>query len=357
MQFFTKKNPTPRDLALYSALVVTGVFFIIEIIVVLISNDYGRASVLGLLQTIIVFGATFMVFQFALTRFIYRRIKIVYKTIHHLKRAKGDPMMTIDLRNHIIDEVEKEVINWSKKQNKEIESLKEMEEYRKNLLGNISHELKTPIFNIQGYLYTLQDGAMEDPKIAERYLSRAISNVERLGTIVADLEQISQLEAGELTLDFQKFDIQFLTKEVFEDLEIKAAEKSIKLNFKEGSQKPFQVYGDRERIRQVLINFVNNSIKYGKKGGTTRVGFYDMGNEILTEVTDDGIGIDEKHLPRLFERFYRVDKGRSRDMGGSGLGLSIVKHIIEAHKQNVNVRSRVGVGSTFGFTLSKPKKT
>lgn len=347
----TMKNPTPWELARFTALVITSINFIILVLVKLILGQISWIALI--LIAISVYAASFYIVAYALKRFIYRKIKVIYKAIHRLKRSKGDPSSKIDLRNHIIDEVEKEVMTWAKSQMKEIDALKEMESYRRNFLGNISHELKTPIFNIQGYLYTLLDGDVDDPEILNRYLNRAASNVERLSTIVEDLEHISSLESGDLSLDYQRFDLHALVVEVIEDLEIKAQERNIKLKFKEGSSRPFFAYGDRENIRQVFTNLITNSIKYGKDGGCTRIGFYDMGSQILTEVTDDGIGIDAQHLPHLFERFYRVDKGRSRNYGGTGLGLSIVKHIIEAHQQTINVRSRLGEGSTFGFTLDK----
>ena len=262
----------------------------------------------------------------------------------------------IDLNRDVLEEVEQEVSQWADKQKKEIESLKLLEAYRREFLGNISHELKTPIFSVQGYVHTLLDGGLYDEAINKNYLRKAANNIERLLTIVEDLESISRLESGQLTLDIQRFNIRDLTLEVFDDLEIQAKERNIKLSIKEGTDSTFFVEADRENIRQVLVNLINNSIKYGKDGGSTKVGFYDMENYILIEVADNGIGIGEDHLKHLFDRFYRVDKSRSRARGGSGLGLSIVKHIIEAHNQTINVRSSVGVGSTFGFTLKKSKK-
>ncbi|MCB0578851.1 MAG: sensor histidine kinase, partial [Phaeodactylibacter sp.] len=219
--------------------------------------------------------------------------------------------------------------------------------------GDISHELKTPIFNIQGYLHTLLDGAIHDEEVNVKFIRKAAKNLERLHTIVEDLEAISRLESGELILEMQAFDIRKLTEEVFEDLEIKAAQRRIVLEFKEGAAQNFRVLADRESIRQVLTNLVSNSIKYGKDNGRTRIGFYDMDKNILIEVADNGLGIPKQHINHVFDRFYRVDKSRSRAQGGSGLGLSIVKHIIEAHKQTINVRSTPDLGSTFGFTLQK----
>ena len=278
---------------------------------------------------------------------------MIYKNIHEFKLASKKGGKYVDLDKDILDEVEQEVAEWADSQQKEIESLKMLEEYRRNFLGNISHELKTPIFSVQGYIHTLLDGGLYDSDINENYLRRAANNADRLLTIVEDLESISRLESGELTLDIRKFNINELVSEVFDDLEIQANEQKVNLQIKEGTDRTFYVAADRENIRQVLVNLITNSIKYGKEGGNTKVGFYDMEKYILVEIADDGIGIGEDHLKHLFDRFYRVDKSRSRTQGGSGLGLSIVKHIIEAHNQTINVRSSVGFGSTFGFTLQK----
>ena len=228
-----------------------------------------------------------------------------------------------------------------------------LQQQQQNFMMAVTHELKTPIFNIQGYLDSLIDGGLDDPRVNKLFLQRAAKNVERLQTIVLDLETISRLESGQLILELQTFDIKDLAKEVFEDMEIKAAEKNLSLEFKEKASSSIKVRADREKIRQVLVNLIQNSIKYGIPNGRTRVGFYDMDRMVLVEVADNGIGIPKQHLSHIFDRFYRVDKSRSRDQGGSGLGLSIVKHIIEAHKQTINVRSTPNFGSTFGFTLEK----
>ncbi len=268
---------------------------------------------------------------------------------------KEEKNKNIDLHEDIINKVQEDVAIWAEDNQKEIEELRKLELYRKEFLGNVSHELKTPIFNIQGYILTLLDGALDDPEVNLEYLRKTEKNIERMINIVQDLEIITQLETGEIKLEFSKFNIVALIREIFEMLEIKAKQRNISFCFHDsvGSDSEVYIYADREKIRQVLINLIDNSIKYGSDGGRTKVSFYDMDENILVEVSDNGIGIDSKHLPRLFERFYRVDKSRSRNMGGSGLGLAIVKHIIESHKQTVNVRSAPGVGSTFSFTLRK----
>lgn len=252
-----------------------------------------------------------------------------------------------------IKRVNEEVIQWAYDQKQEITQLKAMETYRKDFLGNVSHELKTPIFNIQGYIETLLEGAINDPEVNITFLNKAAASAERLNTLVNDLLEISKLESGNLEMNFESFDICELTKEVFDIYSGMANRRNIKLKIKEGCDKPFQVLADKDRIRQVLNNLIANAINYGKEGGNTLLGFYDMDKNILIEVADDGEGIESEHLPRLFERFYRTDRSRSRNSGGTGLGLSIVKHIIEAHHQIINVRSSIGEGTTFGFTLKK----
>jgi two-component system phosphate regulon sensor histidine kinase PhoR len=245
-------------------------------------------------------------------------------------------------------------MEWADDKAREIAELKQMEQYRREFIGNVSHELKTPIFNMQGYLHTLIDGGIHDDKINLDYLYKAAGNLDRLNNIVEDLESISLLESGSLEMEMRKFDIHELAQQVFESLEMQADSNDIELGFKKGCDKSTMVVGDHERIRQVLTNLVSNSIKYGRENGKTQVGFYDMDENVLVEISDNGIGIDKEHLSRLFERFYRIDKSRSRHQGGTGLGLAIVKHIIEAHDQTIHVRSTPGVGSTFGFTLRKP---
>ena len=295
----------------------------------------------------------FFSIQFILDRYIYRRIKLIYKIIRQSKISVPDKRVLPKGTAPILDGVEQEVQQWAETQQNEIETLKTLEAYRKRFIGNVSHELKTPIFSIQGYIYTLIDGGLYDENVNLKYLERAASNVDRLLTIVQDLEEISKLESEDLILDLQKFDIKSLVKEVFNDLEVNARPRNVNLTFKEGAEKSYMVMADREGIRQVLTNLILNSIKYGREDGVTKVSFYVMDKQILVEVSDNGLGIEEKHLKHLFDRFYRVDKSRSRESGGSGLGLSIVKHILEAHNQSVNVRSTPGKGSTFGFTLDK----
>lgn len=345
------KNPTPQQIAFFSSIIVALVAFLTLVLVHAVGiNHFLREAFIG---TVLVFLAAYFVTIFYLKKYIYRKIKLIYKTIHKHKLAATEKNNVVDVTSNIIDDVEKEVEEWATHQKQELDKYKSWAEYRRKFVGDISHELKTPIFNIQGYIHTLLDGAIQDPEINIPFLKKAAKNVDRLNTIVEDLEAISRLESGVLILDKTTFDIKSLTEEVFEDVEFKAAQKNIGLEFKEGAAGNFKVRADRESIRQVLMNLLLNSVKYGITDGRTKVGFYDMDKNILIEVADNGIGIPKKHINHVFDRFYRVDKSRSRAQGGSGLGLSIVKHILEAHQQTINVRSTANLGSTFGFTLEK----
>ncbi|MCG8697567.1 MAG: ATP-binding protein, partial [Bacteroidales bacterium] len=284
--------------------------------------------------------------------FIFNKIKPLYKTIHNVNFSEEQLKRDLEEKD-IMQDVQNDVLIWAKKKTKEIAQLRQLEKYRREFLGNVSHELKTPIFNIQGYILTLLDGGLEDESINRTYLERTEKSVNRLISIVNDLESISRLESGELKLDKKKFNVVRLFEDAIEEHEMLAAERKIKLKFSRNYDRAIQVFADKKRILEVINNLVVNSIKYGRDSGTTTIDFLDMEDHILVEVTDNGIGISEKDLPRIFERFYRTDKSRSREMGGTGLGLSIVKHIIEAHNQTINVRSKLNVGTSFAFTLRK----
>ena len=340
------KNPTPRSIALFTSLLLTIIIGVISYFI------FGKILLILLLSTA-VFLCSYFLFRYSIEVFIYRKIKLVYKNIHSLKVRKLDTKASDFNMLAPINEMDQEVRGWAADKISEIEQLRTMERYRKEFLGNVSHELKTPIFNIQGYINTLLDGAWEDEEVLIHFLKKAARGTDRIASLVEDLEAISQLESGFLTMELEIFDMCDLVHDIIDGMDMKAAEKNIELSIKEGCDIHFIVEADKDRIRQVLVNLLVNSIKYGKENGQTKIGMYDMDENILIEVSDDGIGIEEEHLPRLFERFYRVDKSRSRDEGGTGLGLSIVKHIIEAHDQTINVRSTKGVGTTFGFTLKK----
>lgn len=298
----------------------------------------------------------FVFIYYMIERYIVAKIKIIYKLIHNLKLGKD---LKDAIGDHVssdpINDVEVEVKEWAREKKTEIEELRKQEQFRRDFLSNVSHEFKTPLFAIQGYIEALQDD-MDDPEMARQFLDKAAKNVDRLSYLVKDLDEISKLESGEIPINYAKFKINELIKEVIESVEIKAKHHKIKLEFKGKYDEPVMVNADREKIRQVLVNLIDNSFKYGKEGGSTSVRLYDLHDQVLVEVTDDGIGIEEKYLPRLFERFFRTDSSRSRQIGGSGLGLAIVKHIIESHQQTINVRSTEGIGSTFGFTLQKVRQ-
>jgi len=300
------------------------------------------------------FITSFIVFYYLLEKYIYSKIKLIYKLIHNLKLGKdlkdalgeyvsGDP----------INDVEYEVKEWAREKKKEIDFLKKQEQFRREFLSNVSHEFKTPLFAIQGYVETACDCLQDDPETAKNFLTKAGKNVERLSYLINDLDSISKLETGEIPINYEKFDFVQLAREIMEGLEDKAKSKNIVLSFKEKYTTPAVVYADREKIRQVMLNLLQNSLKYGKENGSTAIKIFELHDQYLIEVTDDGIGIEEKHLSRLFERFYRVDSHRARQVGGTGLGLAIVKHILEAHQQIISVRSTQQIGTTFAFTLQK----
>jgi len=300
---------------------------------------------------------SFIVFYYLIEKYVYSKIKLIYKLIHNLKLGRD---LRDALGEHIsadpINDVETEVKEWAREKKTEIDELRRQEKFRRDFLSNISHEFKTPLFAIQGYIEAVQEDGVEDKEMAAQFLEKAAKNVDRLSYLIKDLDEISKLESGELPVNLTRFKINDLIKEVFDSLEMTARKHNIKLIFKEKYDDAILVNADREKIRQVLVNLIDNSFKYGKEEGSTSVSIFELHDQVLVEVTDDGIGIEEKYLPRLFERFFRTDTSRSRQIGGSGLGLAIVKHIIEAHEQTINVRSTEGLGSTFGFTLQKSRQ-
>lgn len=321
-----------------------------------LAGYYINSGIGVILSGLLLFMAiSYFILQFILKKYIRDKIKPVYKTILDIpsdtrKQEKGGRKSS-----NILSEVKSDVEAWARIQVQEIERLKDLERYRKEFVGNVSHELKTPIFNIQGYILTLLEGGIDDPKINKLYLQRTENSINRMISIVEDLESITKLESGELKLRMEKFDIVKLVDEVFEMEQMKAGEQKISLEYSIRPDRPVYVHADKKRMNEVLNNLINNAIKYGKKRGFVRVGFYDMDEHVMVEVADNGIGMEKKDLLRVFERFFRVDKSRSREQGGTGLGLSIVKHIIEAHNQTINVKSKPDEGTTFTFTLEKAK--
>jgi len=346
-----KKNLTPLQLAIYASLTIS--FLIILILsVIIFFIPYLNWIVLPVILPLSLI-ISFLIIYYVLNVFIYRKIKLIYKSIHTLKSGAEKKSKNIDLKSDVIGDIEDQVANWAIEYQAELSELKRMEKYRREFLGNVSHELKSPLFNVQGYIDTLVDGKLQDNEINLKYLEKASKNIAQIANIISDLEVISAIESGELPFIYTIFDITALIKEVIESFELQTRYKNISISIKEGCNTPFNVFADRERIKRVIINLVSNSLKYGIQGGKTMIGIYDMAENILIEVSDNGIGIEQEHLARLFERFYRVDKSRDRKEGSSGLGLAIVKHIIEAHGQTINVRSSPGKGSSFGFTLKK----
>ncbi len=347
---FKTKNLSPQQLSAFTALslsvpIAGGIWFI-------------RPNwVITLVSFVIIFIGSYFLIRFVLESFIYRKIKLIYKFIYQTKASKREETYyKYILPQKGIDEVRKDVEQWAEQRSAEIELLKTNEAYRKEFLQNLAHEFKTPIFAIQGYVDTLLGGAMENPEISRRFLENAARNVDRMVNLVEDLDEISKLESGQQPLYKENFFIQDLIRETYDSLSIKTNFKNIKCSIKKGCESPITVFADKEKIRQVFNNLVENATKYGKKEGSIVASIYKTdGRHVLIEFSDDGIGISEEHLPRIFERFYRTDRGRSRDVGGTGLGLAICKHIIEAHGQTMHVRSKLDIGTTVGFTLESRK--
>ncbi len=343
---FSTKNISPRQLAAFSALVLAVP---VSLLVYVVEKDW----VWTISSFVIIFGGASLLISFVLERFIYRKIKLIYKFIYQTKATrKEETYYKYVLPQKSIDEVREDVEAWAEENKQEIELLRQNEQFRREFLQNLSHEFKTPVFAIQGYVDTLLSGALANPDVNKKFLEKAAKNVDRLTHLLNDLDEISSLERGELVLYKQNFVIQELIRDVFESLTIKSEASNIDCSIKKGCESPLTVFADKEKIRQVFTNLIENSIKYGKQGGNITASIYKTdGKHILIEISDDGIGIPEKHLPRIFERFYRTDEGRSIDVTGSGLGLAICKHIIEAHGQTIHVRSTEAVGTTVGFTL------
>lgn len=344
---FNTKNLSPVQLSLFTAAILT-------IPITLAYQFLHPIWWVSLSVMAVVFTGSFLLIRYTLEKFIYRKIKLIYKFIYQTKASlREETYNKYILPRKSIDEVRADVEQWAAQKKEEIEVLKSNEAYRKEFLQNLAHEFKTPIFAIQGYVDTLLDGALEDKELSKKFLENASRNIDRMVTLVKDLDDITRLESGEQPLMKTSFVIQDLIKEVFDSLSIKIEKRKITSSIKKGCEQSIVVVADKEKIRQVLINIVINSAKYGKENGHIIAGIYKIdGKNVLVEISDDGIGISEEHLPRIFERFYRTDRGRSRDVGGTGLGLAICKHIVEAHNQTIHVRSKPDIGTTIGFTLS-----
>jgi two-component system phosphate regulon sensor histidine kinase PhoR len=344
---FNTKNLSPQQLSLYTAAILS---FPITLGYYLMHSRWWVAIIVF----VVIFAGSFLLIQFTLERFIYRKIKLIYKFIYQTKATKREETYYKHiLPQKSIDEVREDVEKWARQKKEEIEILKSNEAYRKEFLQNLAHEFKTPIFAIQGYVETLLEGALDNPAVNKKFLENAAHNVDRMVTLVSDLDEIAKLESGEQPLNKKPFIIQELIKEIYETLSIKTSARNIKCSIKKGCEQPVTVDADKEKIKQVITNLVSNSTKYGKENGHVVASIYNTdGKHVLVEISDDGIGIAEEHLPRIFERFYRTDSGRSRNLGGTGIGLAICKHIIEAHQQTIHVRSKPDIGTTIGFTLN-----
>jgi two-component system, OmpR family, phosphate regulon sensor histidine kinase PhoR len=348
MSLLDTKNLSPRLLSFTTALVIA------------IANALMSMFINNKWQTpLVVFSITFIViysvYHYTLQKFIYRKIKLIYKFIYQTKATKREEYFYENiLPQKSIDEVNDDVKEWAAQKKNEIEILKANEQFRKEFLMNLAHELRTPIFSVQGYVDTLLGGALEDPEVNVKFLTNASKGIDRLVRLVDDLDEISKLESGKIPLIQETFAIQELIKDVYEELSLNAKAKEINLSIKKGTERPILVNADKPKIKQVIVNLVENAIKYGNEQGAVIAGCYEVDDKhVYIEISDDGPGIAEEHLSRIFERFYRADRSRARAIGGTGLGLAIVKHIVEAHGQTVNVRSKPGVGSSFGFTLDK----
>lgn len=335
---------------LYSLFSAIGISIILFIIIFVQNHDVAISFLL--LSFFITFVGSFLTITVFYNFTISRRLNMLSNRIENTFLKDAVPEAENILEDvDALDNLSKNINKLEIERIKEEERFKNLDSYRKEYLGNVSHELKTPIFNIQGYLDTLIHGGINDPDINITYLQKADKSIDRLVNIIDDLETITQLETGGLQLDKDRFDIAALCKDIYGQMELNAAKRHIKLSFDKKYDKPIWVMADKFRVRQVLANLITNSIKYGREGGETTISLGYYSNDVIVEVKDNGLGIEEKHLPRLFERFYRVDKGRSREQGGTGLGLSIVKHILEAHEKSITVDSKPGNGTCFTFSL------
>lgn len=346
-------HSSPKNIALYNSFIISLIFAIAYFSLIF---WYDQILIIpGIFLTLFIFVLSYLSINYSINRFIYSKIKLIYRSIGMMRsQTKENKIRKKTKSDDVLDIVNQVVLEWGMEQKEEIEALRQGANYRREFIGNLSHELKTPIFNIQGYISTLLDGGLEDENINRKFLKKTEKSINRMIALVEDLEYISKLEAGELTLNFEKFDLNQMSKEVVDFMELKAAKHNAKISINIAPSRNIYVKADKKRIRQVLINLVDNAIKYTDKNTSkVSISFYDFHDNYLVEVKDNGVGIQEENLMRIFERFYRTDTGRSRDKGGSGLGLAIVKHIIEAHRQTISVRSNKGVGTTFSFTLSK----
>jgi two-component system phosphate regulon sensor histidine kinase PhoR len=345
---FKNKNLSPRQLALLTALIMSS---LIALSVFVLITNWKLLLAYFIVCFVVIYLLVFQILEF----FIYRKIKLIYKLISYTKASKREEAyQKYILPNKGIDDVRVDVEKWATQKTNEIQTLQSNEQFRKEFLQNLSHEIKTPVFAIQGYLELLADGAVEDPKLSNKFIKQAEANVQRLVGLLNDVDVITNLEINKEPILKQHFIIQDLIVEAVQNLNVKLLKKNIQFHLKKGSEVPVEVFADKNKVYQVLVNVFSNAVKYGKIDGEIIASVYYLEDKkVLIEITDNGIGIEESHIPRLFERFYRTDDARSREIGGTGLGLAICKHIIEAHGENIHVRSQLNVGTTVGFTLAQ----
>lgn len=346
------KNGSPLKIIALGALIVFLVILLCGTILLPFTSSltFLQLVIISFLSGVI----SFITFYVIISRYVYRQIKLLFRIIRKGKTAARDELK-LSMSDNIIREATTETESWALERQKEITKLKEQEAFRREFLGNLAHELKTPVFSIQGYILTLLEGGLEDETVNRKFLERASKATDRMTSILDDLDEITKMEENRFEINVSKFDLVALAQEVMDSFEIPSKEKEIQLTF-DKKYDPLFVKADRNRIGQVFTNLISNSINYGKEGGTTTLRFYEIEGALMTDVSDNGPGIQDSDLPRLFERFFRVEQSRNRNEGGSGLGLAIVKHIIETqHNQTINVRSTPDVGSTFSFTLEKAK--
>ena len=303
----------------------------------------------------VMFLVTYVLLKQLQKKYIKDNLIQIYRQILKIRNPKEVIRPIDENRVNVSNEINKVLYEWSNESKEEIDNLKQVEIYRREFLSNVSHELKTPVFSVQGYIHTLLDGGIEDADVNMHYLNKASKGIDRLISMVDDLESISRLESGELIVELRTFDLHDLAQDIIESVELQSKERGVTIKLEAVEDKPFYVYSDKDMVRQILVNFIVNSIKYGVKDGVTKVRLTESDDKVIVDVEDNGIGIEKVHLPRLFERFYRVDKSRSRDQGGTGLGLAIVKHILEALGEGVQVDSEVGKGTRFTFSLPRSK--
>lgn len=345
------KINTPFQFAILSSLLISFVLVVLVYILFSVGLNYAISIENYFVIFLALIPVSFLVTYFLLELFVNQKIRLLFRMIQNYKMSKSD--LDINMKEDIFASTEVEILKWAKNNSSELVKLKKEERFRRDFIGNLAHELKTPIFSIQGYILTLLEGGLEDDSVNEKFLNRALNGVERMNKIISDLDMITKFESEQIKIDFIENDIVEICNEVYDSLELNAKESKVQLTFSASYDRPIMVNCDKLKISQVIQNLVTNAIKYSEKKCEISIKFTEIGPNVLIEIEDNGPGIETIHLNRLFERFYRVDKSRARNIGGTGLGLAIVKHIVEAHGHTIQVRSTVGQGSTFFFTLTK----